>query len=49
MLLSFVKFQIKPIKFDGMNIRSAVIFDFFISQYCSNTQHVEVEDHAIVT
>jgi len=32
MLLSFVKFHVKPINFDGMSKSSAVILDFLISQ-----------------
>ena len=32
MLLSFVKFQVKLINFDGMSKTSAVILDFWISE-----------------
>jgi len=31
MVLSFVKFQVKPINFDGMSKRLAVISNFWIS------------------
>ena len=37
MLLSFVKFQVKPINFDGMSKSSAVILDFWILQGCVAT------------
>jgi len=32
MLLSFAKFQVKQINFEGMSKRSAVILDFWILQ-----------------
>ena len=46
MLLSLVKFQVIPIKFDGMSKSWAVIFlDFWISQGSVG----EVEDTVVVT
>ena len=38
MLLSFVKFQVKPINFDGMSKSSAIILDCWISQSSVATQ-----------
>jgi len=38
MLLSFVKFQVKPSNFDGMSKSSEVILDFRISQGSAATQ-----------
>jgi len=38
MLLSFVKFQVKPINFDGMSENSAIILDSLISQGSVATQ-----------
>jgi len=38
MLLGFLKFQVKPINFDGMSKRSAIILDFWISQSSVATQ-----------
>ena len=42
MLLSFVKFQVKPINFNGMSKSSAVILDFWILQGSVATQLVTV-------
>jgi len=38
MLLSFVKFQVKPINYDGMSKRSAIIWNFRILQGSVGTQ-----------